>query len=59
MAGWEGMITYVITEIAENCGEIEEYSEPVLLCLGKNIVSWASKLQNYRDKGRRVACKIE
>ena len=38
--------------------EIVEYSEPVLLCLGKNIVSWASKLHNFRDEGRRIACKI-
>ena len=38
--------------------DIVEYSEPVLLCLGKDIVSWASKLQNFRDEGRGVACKI-
>lgn len=41
------MITYVITEIAENCGvEIEEYSEPVLLCLGKEHSVLGS--QSYR-----------
>ena len=51
------IITYMISEIAK-MEAIGEYSELVLISLGKGTVAWASKLGDFRGEGRIVACKI-